>query len=249
MAQYSFAEATFDYTKHAHAASIRTAGAPNRSKLMRVAKEISALSTSLPLAASTSVFLRVDSQRMDIIRVMITGPEDTPYENGCFLFDIFLPSDYPRAPPGCLIITTGKGTARFNPNLYAEGKVCLSLLGTWQGPGWDPLHSTILQVLVSIQSLIFVSNPYFNEPGYENSMGTRAGEEASNKYNRTIRGYTLKWAMNDMLEHPDPIFQDVIQTHFRLKRHKIQEQLKRWRSNDKSLATDIQSILQRLEAL
>lgn len=38
---------------------------------------------------------------------------------------------------------------------YAGGKVCLSLLGTWQGPGWTP-QSTILQVLLSIQSLILV---------------------------------------------------------------------------------------------
>ena len=35
---------------------------------------------------------------------------------------------------------------RFNPNLYNCGKVCLSLLGTWSGPGWVPGESTILQV-------------------------------------------------------------------------------------------------------
>ena len=46
---------------------------------------------------------------------------------------------------------------RFNPNLYNCGKVCLSLLGTWSGPGWDPKTSTLLQVLISIQSLIMVA--------------------------------------------------------------------------------------------
>ena len=39
---------------------------------------------------------------------------------------------------------------RFNPNLYADGKVCLSLLGTWHGGDasekWDPLRSNLLQV-------------------------------------------------------------------------------------------------------
>jgi len=39
------------------------------------------------------------------------------------------------------------------------GKVCLSLLGTWAGPGWNPAKSTLLQVLVSIQSLILVPIP------------------------------------------------------------------------------------------
>lgn len=68
-------------------------------------------------------------------------------------------------PPWCQVLlkTTGSGRVRFNPNLYNCGKVCLSLLGTWQGPGWDPIRSTLLQVLVSIQSLIMVDDPYFNE--------------------------------------------------------------------------------------
>jgi hypothetical protein len=48
---------------------------------------------------------------------------------------------------------------------YECGKVCLSLLGTWSGPGWKAFESTLLQVLVSIQSFIFVSEPYYNEPG------------------------------------------------------------------------------------
>ena len=53
---------------------------------------------------------------------------------------------------------------------HKDGKVCLSLLGTWSGAKgemWEPAHSTMLQVIVSIQSLILVPQPYFNEPGYE----------------------------------------------------------------------------------
>jgi hypothetical protein len=37
------------------------------------------------------------------------------------------------------------------------------------------------QVLVSIQSLILVPQPYFNEPGYEGTMGTPSGIAASKK--------------------------------------------------------------------
>ena len=39
------------------------------------------------------------------------------------------------------------------------------------------------QVLVSIQSLILVPEPYFNEPGYEQEIGTEAGEKHSAEYN------------------------------------------------------------------
>jgi baculoviral IAP repeat-containing protein 6 len=42
-------------------------------------------------------------------------------------------------------------------------------------------------VLLSIQSLIFVEQPYFNEPGYESSINSEQGKDASKKYNQTIR--------------------------------------------------------------
>jgi ubiquitin-protein ligase len=106
---------------------------------------------------SSSCFVRVDETHIDHWHAMITGPEDTPYEGGCFIFDINCSTNYPQSPPKVLLLTTGGGRVRFNPNLYNCGKVCLSLLGTWQGAAgetWDPNVSSLLQVLVSIQSLI-----------------------------------------------------------------------------------------------
>lgn len=53
-------------------------------------------------------------------------------------------------PPVVKLVTTGGGTVRFNPNLYNDGKVCLSLLGTWHGGSkeekWDVSRSSIYQV-------------------------------------------------------------------------------------------------------
>ena len=62
-------------------------------------------------------------------------------------------------------ISLGFDAQRINPNLYDCGKVCLSLLGTWSGPGWQPGRSNMLQVLVSIQGMILVEEPFYNEPG------------------------------------------------------------------------------------
>lgn len=50
---------------------------------------------------------------------MISGPDDTPYSGGLFAFDIFFPHNYPQSPPKVKLMTTGGGTHRFNPNLYA----------------------------------------------------------------------------------------------------------------------------------
>ena len=58
---------------------------------------------------------------------------------------------------------------RLHPNLYVEGKVCLSLLDTWNGKGsqmWDPSNSNLLQVAVSLQGLVLgQAKPYFMEAG------------------------------------------------------------------------------------
>jgi hypothetical protein len=58
-------------------------------------------------------------------------------------------------------------------------KVCLSLLGTWTGPGWISGQSTLLQVLISIQSLILCEEPYLNEPG-ESAATVRDVESTCN---------------------------------------------------------------------
>ena len=62
---------------------------------------------------------------------------------------------YPNVPPIVQLVTTGHGTVRFNPNLYQDGKVCLSVLGTWHGDSsekWNPTQSSLYQVGVSVCS-------------------------------------------------------------------------------------------------
>jgi len=199
---------------------------PKRS--LAIAKELAVLTTNLPVAWNSSVFLRVDETRVDVIKALITGPEGTPYHNGCFLFDIFLGPSYNTSPPNVKYMTTGGGKYRFNPNLYADGKVCLSLLGTWSGPGWIPGKSTLLQVLISIQSMILCEEPYLNEPGWASSAGT----PESRSYSANVRRMVVKIAMLGMLKNPPEPFEDVIRTHFRLKARSIIAQLDKWLVED-----------------
>src|SRR5690242_17577776 len=90
------------------------------------------------------------------------------------------------------------------------------------------LASTLLQVLVSIQSLIFVEQPYFNEPGYEVEMGTANGKQQSLEYNEVIRLGTIMWAMTDSLKNPPVGFEEVVKAHFKLKRGIVLKQVKKW---------------------
>jgi ubiquitin-conjugating enzyme E2 O len=133
-----------------------------------VQKEHKLLRTSLP----PGVHVRTFEDRLDLLSIMIEGPKNTPYENGLFYFDIQMGREYPNTPPLCHYISFCSD--RLNPNLYEDGKVCVSLLGTWSGRGtevWSSKNSTLLQVIVSIQGLILVDEPYFNEAGYEKQRG------------------------------------------------------------------------------
>lgn len=66
----------------------------------------------------------------------------------------------------------------WHSNLYEEGKVCLSILGTWAGDKnemWSAARSSLLQAFVSIQGLVLVKEPWFCEPAYEKLRGTEEG--------------------------------------------------------------------------
>ncbi|MCO5561078.1 hypothetical protein L7F22_014699 [Adiantum nelumboides] len=112
-----------------------------------ISEEMKLFNTRLPLEWDSSIFLHMDEQRMDVLRALIIGPKDTQYENGVFLFDILLGATYPDKPPKMHFLTTTGGKVRFNPNLYKNGAVCLSILGTWNdGPGWKAGQLSIMQV-------------------------------------------------------------------------------------------------------
>ena len=200
----------------------------------RISREFINLKKSLPFNYDSSIFLRYDPNNLSKFKFLIIGPKDTPYENGCYFFDMDLPVDYPNKCPNVLFLTTGKGTVRFNPNLYNNGKVCLSLLGTWSGKGgevWNPT-STILQVLVSIQSLILTEEPYYNEPGYEKYYGSEVGIKSSKMYNYNVLKNNYKWAMLDVIKNPVEGFENVIKKHFQIKKNDILKHIEKNKIND-----------------
>ncbi|MGL4947763.1 MAG: ThiF family adenylyltransferase, partial [Mycoplasma sp.] len=171
------------------------------------------------------------------MKVLILGSEGTPYSNGAFEFDVFFDSQYPTTPPKVNLITTGKGTVRFNPNLYANGKVCLSLLGTWRGlssENWDAKISTLLQVLISIQSIIMSDLVYFNEPSCEGEMGKPEGEAKNEAYSNIVRYCNIQFAMIEQIHKPSKGFEDVIKRHFYWKKDQIWKEVRGWIERSKT---------------
>ena len=199
--------------------------------------EIGALEEHLP--TNPAIWLRFDEETPQFLRALITGPTGTPYALGLFCFDIYVPDNYPQVPPMMQLLTTGGGTVRFSPNLYADGKVCLSLLNTWQGPKWNASHSSLLQVLVSIQALILgVEHPFYLEPGNGGWEGrVKEGTQIPRHvklYEDRIREGTAQYAMLDMVQGTTPQylapFQDVIAAHFFHFRDAVWKEAQSWQA-------------------
>jgi ubiquitin-conjugating enzyme E2 Z len=129
---------------------------------------------------------------IDILKgyAMIIGPKDTPYYGGFYFFEIDFPHNYPFSPPK-LTYLTNNGHIRFNPNLYTNGKVCISILNTWHGEQWSSCQ-TITSILLTICSILN-NNPLLNEPGI-----TSSHIDIPN-YNRIIRFSNLSVAVCDMI--------------------------------------------------
>lgn len=68
---------------------------PQPTKMVRLAQELADLSNSLPIEYTNSIFVRVDQNRVDVIKCLIMGAKDTPYANGAFMYDIYFDDNYP----------------------------------------------------------------------------------------------------------------------------------------------------------
>ena len=212
--------------------------------LRKLLQELDGLEDSLP--TDPAIWVRFDEETPQFIRAIITAPSGTPYALGLFCFDLYIPDTYPSVAPKVRLLTTGGGTVRFSPNLYENGTVCLSLLGTWSGPKWNPLHSTILQVLVSIQGLIFgVEHPYYLEPGFggweepsstTNKKGVPVPPHVKSS-NAKIREGTVKYAMLETCRVTPRYlrpFSDVISAHFAHHKEAIVREVRDWGKSDRS---------------
>uniref|UniRef100_A0A8C3IWL1 (E3-independent) E2 ubiquitin-conjugating enzyme n=2 Tax=Chrysemys picta bellii TaxID=8478 RepID=A0A8C3IWL1_CHRPI len=211
-----------------------------------VRKEMALLATSLP----DGIMVKTFEDRMDLFSALIKGPTRTPYEDGLFLFDIQLPNIYPAVPP--LFRYLSQCSGRLNPNLYDNGKVCVSLLGTWIGKGTErwTSKSSLLQVLISIQGLILVNEPYYNEAGFDSDRGLQEGYENSRCYNEMALIRVVQ-SMMQMLRKPVEVFEHEIREHFRCNGWRLVYRIESWletnelveRSHEQPNGADSSSLL------
>ncbi|CZS89379.1 related to ubiquitin-conjugating enzyme [Rhynchosporium agropyri] len=160
--------------------------------IIRITRELSDLQKSSDLS------LAVACRDVDVrnVKAIIIGPPETPYEFGFFEFAVKFGREYPGKAPSVVATTTNGGRCRFNPNIYAGGKVCL----TWRGERGEEWSSAqgLESILISIQSLMS-TNPYENEPGFETA--NEEGDKKNQKdYVNKIRHESLRISVIQRLE-------------------------------------------------
>ncbi len=139
---------------------------------------------------------------------IICGCDESPYYGGAYCFEVHFPDNYPFEPPKFSYLTND-GRTRFNPNLYKNGKVCLSLLNTWDvGDKWSGVQS-LTSILQSIQTAVLNQDPLRNEPAYSNlSLHTDIPI-----YNRIIFHANLETAILSQITNPPsyliPVYSEV----------------------------------------
>lgn len=233
---FSVHEGVFD-SHHYKSKATEAGPAVMKAVMKEVRKD---LPKSLELSSSASMFVRVDEDRPQFLRALLTGVSGSAYDSGLFCFDIYCPDSYPNT--NCLVTHTSKhatmvkgnnGPGGFSPNLHqSSGKVCLSLLGTWDGPGWQSGVSNVYQVLASIQFLILgVSHPYYNEPGqgfWEGSAPKTDHSEKVIEYTERVWFGTARYAILEAHKNPPEGFEEVADAHFRAKWRLILKLVESW---------------------
>ena len=73
--------------------------------------------------------MRAYEDRTDLLRTLIIGPENTPYEDAPFVIDWMLDSNFPHSPPVAHFLswTNGNGRGKFFYFIYLD---CEALIYT-----------------------------------------------------------------------------------------------------------------------
>ena len=122
--------------------------------------------------------------------ILLLGPNDTIFEGGIFKCELIFPKEYPNRPPEFRFIDN-----LFHPNIYKDGKVCISILHEGIdvygyeniSERWNPSQS-VNTILMSIISML--PDPNFESPA--NVDASKLWKENFTEYKKIIYNMIAK---------------------------------------------------------
>jgi len=177
-----------------------------------------------------NIYYKHDDNNMLSGYALIIGPEDTIYNYGYYFFKFNFKKDYPYKPPVVEYLTNEHGI-RFHPNLYRNGKVCLSLLNTWNGEQWTSCQ-TIRTILLNLVTL-FHNKPLLNEPGITEKY------KYFNQYNEIIKYSNYNTAIISVLnkkivENLNDVFKEIILENYKKNKDNILKNIEKLKNNEEN---------------
>jgi len=165
----------------------------NNNTIKRIANDVKYILNNERSLSLENIYYKHDEENILKGYALIIGEKNTPYGYGYYFFEFNFPDNYPFSPP-LVRYLTNDGAMRFNPNLYTNGKVCLSLLNTWSGEGWTSCQ-TINSVLLTL-SIVLCENPLLNEPGVQET-----NNNAIEKYNYLVTYKNVEFSICKIINY------------------------------------------------
>jgi ubiquitin-protein ligase len=115
------------------------------------------------------------------LRVTLSPPLGSPYEDGLFFLALTIPTGYPTSPPSVKF-----ETKIWHPNIQEDGTICLEQLKT----DWTPAY-TLKHAIEFIYSLLA-------NPNWETPLVTAVGaqyQKDPKEFERQARAWTAQYAI------------------------------------------------------
>jgi ubiquitin-protein ligase len=168
----------------------------NNNTIKRIAKDVKYIINNEHSLSLENIYYKHDEENIMKGYALIIGQKNTPYGYGYYFFEFNFPDNYPFSPP-LVRYLTNDGAMRFNPNLYTNGKVCLSMLNTWSGESWTSCQ-TINSILLTL-SIVLCENPLLNEPGVQDNNTNN--NNAIEKYNYLVTYKNIEFAICKIINY------------------------------------------------
>jgi ubiquitin-conjugating enzyme E2 H len=133
----------------------------------------------------SGVKVEFDDEEEDTLYICISGPKESPYENGFYWLRMVITKDYPFKSPSVIFLTP-----IFHPNIeYESGSICLDAINEQ----WTPVFNFERIFTIMIPQLLSYPNPDDPFHLYASELLLKDSE----KYNQIAKSINDRYAIHE----------------------------------------------------